>query len=73
MKIKIIGAGPAGLYFAGLMKRHDPPTAATRSASRSPKLGRVAPSSASPIDWLVGERSAIERRVNSSARIAARL
>ena len=24
MKIKIIGAGPAGLYFAGLMKRHDP-------------------------------------------------
>ena len=24
MKIKIIGAGPAGLYFAALMKQHDP-------------------------------------------------
>ena len=24
MKIKMVGAGPAGLYFAGLMKRHDP-------------------------------------------------
>jgi 2-polyprenyl-6-methoxyphenol hydroxylase-like FAD-dependent oxidoreductase len=24
VKIKIIGAGPAGLYFAALMKRHDP-------------------------------------------------
>jgi 2-polyprenyl-6-methoxyphenol hydroxylase-like FAD-dependent oxidoreductase len=24
VKIRIVGAGPAGLYFAGLMKRHDP-------------------------------------------------
>jgi 2-polyprenyl-6-methoxyphenol hydroxylase-like FAD-dependent oxidoreductase len=24
MKIKILGAGPAGLYFAALMKQHDP-------------------------------------------------
>jgi len=24
MKIRIIGAGPAGLYFAALMKQHDP-------------------------------------------------
>ncbi len=24
MKIKIVGAGPAGLHFAALMKLHDP-------------------------------------------------
>ena len=24
MKIRILGAGPAGMYFAALMKRHDP-------------------------------------------------
>jgi 2-polyprenyl-6-methoxyphenol hydroxylase-like FAD-dependent oxidoreductase len=24
VEIKIVGAGPAGLYFAGLMKQHDP-------------------------------------------------